>query len=201
MLIRRLVPRALIPIAFVLTAVPGAAGAAAEDRVSEASLPSLERFSEVDTRLWRGSQPDEAEFATLRDLGVRTVINLRNDDSERQAVEALGMRYVAIPLTMHAFGRSGPVPEDAVQRFFEVVDDPANGLVFVHCRRGADRTGTFVALYRIARQHWTPQAAYQEAREIGMRWWHYPVKAQLQGLGARFAPASAAPALAEETAQ
>ena len=151
-----------------------------------AAPAGLERFARVDARLLRGSQPDEAQFTQLRDLGVRTVINLRNDDSERLIVEKLGMRYVGIPVTMHAFGRSGPLSREAVARFFEVVDDPASGIVFVHCRRGADRTGTFVALYRIARQQWSSDDAYDEARNIGMRWWHYPVKGQLPGLGSAF---------------
>jgi protein tyrosine phosphatase (PTP) superfamily phosphohydrolase (DUF442 family) len=177
---------ALVLLLFVQTIGP--AIARAENTHDVAAPTGLERFARVDARLLRGSQPDEAQFARLRDLGVRTVVNLRNDDSERGIVERLGMRYVGIPVTMHAFGRSGPLSREAVARFFRVVDDPDSGIVFVHCRRGADRTGTFVALYRIARQHWSSDDAYDEARDIGMRWWHYPVKDQLPGLGSAFAP-------------
>lgn len=181
----RLGSQALFVLLFVLASLPGVARA--QDAVVGMAAPAgLERFARVDARLLRGSQPDEAQFTQLRDLGVRTVINLRNDDSERLIVEKLGMRYVGIPVTMHAFGRSGPLSREAVARFFEVVDDPASGIVFVHCRRGADRTGTFVALYRIARQQWSSDDAYDEARNIGMRWWHYPVKGQLPGLGSAF---------------
>ena len=47
------------------------------------------------------------------------------------------------------FGPGGELPRRAVERFFEVIDDPASGPIFVHCQRGADRTGAFVGLYRV----------------------------------------------------
>ena len=39
---------------------------------------------------------------------------------------------------------------------------PSRQKVFVHCKRGADRTGVFVAAYRIAFDHWTPTQAMAE---------------------------------------
>jgi protein-tyrosine phosphatase len=54
--------------------------------------------------------------------------------------------------------------------------------VFVHCKRGADRTGAVVGLYRVLRQDWSVDRAYDEARAIGMRWWYSGVKKQLEGL-------------------
>jgi hypothetical protein len=52
-------------------------------------------------------------------------------------------------------------------------------------------------MYRVARQGWTPEAAYDEARAIGMRWWHYPVKGYLEDFAARLlAPATAGTAAA-----
>jgi protein tyrosine/serine phosphatase len=145
----------------------------------------------VDGRLWRGSQPDPSGFRALRDLGVRTVVSLRDDDedAERRIVESLGMAFVNIPVTMKPFGMSGDVPSNAIARFFSLVDNPANGPVFLHCRRGADRTGTFVALYRVVRQGWDIDRAYDEARALGMRWWHSHVKDELKSLSASIPPA------------
>src|SRR5262245_17515620 len=39
----------------------------------------VERFHRVDTRLFRGAQPTEAGLKALRDAGVQTIINLRDD--------------------------------------------------------------------------------------------------------------------------
>jgi protein tyrosine phosphatase (PTP) superfamily phosphohydrolase (DUF442 family) len=78
------------------------------------------------------------------------VVSFRTSADERALVEALGMTDVQIPVSFGWLG--GDLPEQAVARFFEIVDDPARGPIFFHCKRGADRTGAFAALYRIVRQ-------------------------------------------------
>jgi len=42
--------------------------------------------------------------------------------------------------------------------------------VFVHCKRGADRTGTIIGCYRIAHEGWTADRALSEAKQYGMSW-------------------------------
>lgn len=142
------------------------------------------RFEQVDAALFRGGQPDAAGFEYLKRLGIRTIVNLRKNDEERALVEAMGFRYVSLSTGLTPFGFGGTLSPDVVRRFFEIVDDPASGPVFLHCRRGADRTGTLIAMHRIARQGWTAAAAYDEARSIGMRWWHFPVKRYLESFAA-----------------
>ena len=73
-----------------------------QSRAADATAP-IERFVQVDDRLFRGAQPDVAGFKYLRDLGVRTIINLREAKdgerlNEREIVESLGMKYVNIPV-------------------------------------------------------------------------------------------------------
>jgi protein tyrosine phosphatase (PTP) superfamily phosphohydrolase (DUF442 family) len=153
--------------------------------VPEAGAP-IKRFMQVAPSLYRGAQPDAEGFTFLRDLGIRTVVSLRNDDSERALVEELGMRFVHIPVTFRIFG--GEMPQETAERFLAVVDDPAAGRVFVHCKRGADRTGAFVGLYRVLRQGWGLKRAYDEARDIGMRWWYSGVKDELDELARVLGP-------------
>lgn len=154
----------------------------------------ITRFLQVDDRLYRGGQPDAAGFKALRDLGVKTIVTLRTGESaeaERKLVTSLGMTFVQIPIAQRPFGVT--LPTEAITRFFEIVDNPASGKVFLHCRRGADRTGTFAGLYRIARQGWDSAKAYDEARGIGMRWWYFPMKDRLKDFAATLPPASATP--------
>lgn len=143
---------------------------------SAPAIPTIVRFGQVDGHLFRGGQPELKDFGKLRDLGINTVVSLREEDSERATVEALGMKFVHLPVTMKPFGASGPVSRATIAAFFKVVDDPSSGNVFVHCRHGKDRTGLFVSMYRITRQGWDADAAYREARNIGMAWWHFPAK-------------------------
>ena len=72
--------------------------------------------------------------------------------------------------------------------FFQAVDTAGPGAVFVHCRRGTDRTGAIVAFYRIARQGWDRDKAAKEARDVGMRPWYRGLQQQIR----EFTPPAAA---------
>jgi protein tyrosine/serine phosphatase len=56
-------------------------------------------------------------------------------------------------------------------------------MVFVHCHRGADRTGALVSFYRIVRHNWDSVRAYAEARQIGMRSWYTGLRRQIEEFG------------------
>jgi tyrosine-protein phosphatase SIW14 len=130
--------------------------------------PEIANFHQVDTKVFRGAQPAPREFQDLARLGIKTVLNLREESharSEKKIVEAAGMRYVSIPMN------GIEAPSDAqIAHALAVIEDDANGPVFVHCRRGADRTGTVIACYRIAHDQWPNQKALEEARSLGMSW-------------------------------
>jgi len=49
-----------------------------------------------------------------------------------------------------------------------LLNDTASGPVFVHCKRGADRTGTVIAVYRISHYSWDNKKALTEAKSYGM---------------------------------
>ena len=153
------------------------------------ATPPIERFFKVDDRLLRGAQPDLAGFKYLRDLGVRTIINLREAKdaerlNEREIVESLGMKYVNIPVKDgNFFTRSRRIPPEAIQSFFQIIDASDAGTVFVHCHRGADRTGALVSFYRIVRHNWDSVRAYTEARQIGMRSWYKGLQQQIEEFG------------------
>jgi protein tyrosine/serine phosphatase len=169
-------------LAVLTTSVVSLSPAAAPDATLKVPI---ERFQQVDERLYRGAQPTAEAFRRLRDLGVRTVVNLRMEadarkTGEQRTVESLGMRYVAIPVEDgNFFTRSRRIPEEAIRDFFATVEDNDRRPVFVHCHRGADRTGALVAFYRIARHGWDNQRALKEAREIGMRSWYHGLHDQI----------------------
>ncbi len=136
----------------------------------ETTLPGLPRFAQVAEGFYRSGQPNAVGFQYLARLGVKTVIDLRGPgeraERERALVESLGMRYVNIPLS----GWRRP-QDEAVLRILALLADPAARPVLVHCRRGADRTGVIVALYRILYEGWDPERAYREMRAFGFRWY------------------------------
>jgi uncharacterized protein (TIGR01244 family) len=134
----------------------------------------IKRFIKIDEGLYRGEQPKESEFEWLKAQGIRTVVNFRREDDERVFVEKLGLRYVHIPLSA-----SKRIPDEAIHQFLALMKEADQKPIFIHCRRGADRTGVMVGFYRIAEQGWDGERAYREAREIGMRPWYGNLKKQL----------------------
>lgn len=141
----------------------------------------LPKFSSVNDKLYRGGQPTAQGIDALRRLGVRTVVDLRDDDdraaAERERVTAAGMRFINVPLS-NWFG-----PKDAsIDEVLRIIDTPENQPVFVHCRRGSDRTGTVIAAYRILREGWEFKRALSEAESFGLGWWQFWMRDYLSDL-------------------
>ena len=121
-------------------------------------MPNLYRIS---GELYRGDQPSAQGMQNLKDLGLKTIINLRSFHSDRDEIGDTGLAYEHI--TMKAWH---PEEEDVV-RFLKIVTDPKRAPVLVHCQHGADRTGTMIAVYRIAVQGWSKDEAIREMTEGG----------------------------------
>jgi tyrosine-protein phosphatase SIW14 len=137
------------------------------------SVQGIKNFYQVDDHVYRGGQPSEDGFRYLAQAGVKTVLDLREAGSrsaaEEKAVTALGMKYVNIPM-------SGLIPPTnaEVTRALGLLEDNTTGPVFVHCQRGADRTGAVIAAYRIDHDHWENARALEEAMADGMSFFQFP---------------------------
>jgi len=132
--------------------------------IEKPGLPNLHRVSDD---LYRGAQPKPEGFAQLKKLGVRTVVNLRLTHSDRDEMKEAGLVAGTDLKYVHIRMEAWDADEDELVEFLEVVADPANRPVFVHCQHGADRTGTAVATYRIVCQGWSKADAIDEMRNGG----------------------------------
>ncbi|HEY2016644.1 MAG TPA: tyrosine-protein phosphatase [Bryobacteraceae bacterium] len=131
-------------------------------------IPGLPNFHQVSENVYRGGQPLPEGWQALAKMGVKTVIDLRREDEhstadEARAVKAAGMQYVNFPL-------KGVVAPDneVVAKVLALLNSGTP--VFLHCKRGADRTGAMIACYRVAHDHWQNDQAVKEAKSLGMRW-------------------------------
>jgi len=137
---------------------PPARPAAWAIRVERPGLPNL---FQVSPDLYRGAQPKKEGIPELESLGIKTVLSLRFFHDDSSVLGGASLKSEVIPfLTWH------PEDEDVV-RFLRIVSDPSKTPVFVHCRRGIDRTGTMVAIYRIVVQGWSREEAIREMTEGG----------------------------------
>ena len=136
------------------------ANAHATERLN--NLPGLSNVGRVAPGILRGAQPGKEGYATLKSMGIKTVIDMRTSESEKKQVEAAGMRAIAIPIEMTRDGLKAKVDQVVA-----LMADPANQPVYVHCRHGQDRTGIVVAAYRMKQQGWSLADAETEMQAFG----------------------------------
>ena len=154
------------------SAISMAAAAAVVDRsrpehwatpvAASSGLPNLNRVS---PSLYRSAQPTRKGFALLSsqaslvkgDQPIKTVVSLRafNDDGPKVASTS------DLRLEQIRFKTWHPEDEDVV-KFLRIATTPAMQPVLVHCLHGSDRTGTMVAIYRLAYEGWTKAQATEE---------------------------------------
>lgn len=136
-------------------------------------LQGIPNAGKIGDSLYRGAQPREKGLPELKKLGITAIVDLRGEDAgkiawERQHAEALGMRFVHIPVSGWA-----PPTDDQVVQFLSLFRNDPQQKIFVHCRFGDDRTGVFVATYRMALEKWPAEQAEKEMYFFGFNgFWH-----------------------------
>ena len=122
----------------------------------------VDNFGKVNDHLYRGAQPNSRNYEQLAALGVKTILDLREDakDGARAEAERAGLRYINLPLKDKQYPQTG-----AASRFLEIVNDSANWPVYMHCAGGRHRTGAMSAVYRMSVDGWDIDQAYEEMKQ------------------------------------
>ncbi len=121
-------------------------------------LPNLHR---VTPTLYRGAQPTAVGMRQLRTMGIKTVLNLRSFNSDREEIRGTGLAYE------HIYMKAWHPEREDIIRFLQITTDTNRQPVFVHCQHGADRTGLMCAVYRVAVCNWTKAEAIREMTQGG----------------------------------
>lgn len=174
-------------LAIVVAILSGCATAPKSDTVpdqqGQARVAPIGNFHVVDTMeskpMYRGAQPaDDAQWAFLSGLGVKTVLKLNEYvgqgstvEQERQAAEKYGIRVIPAymqpedyPRTLNPFA----VPADAdVKAALKVMEDPANRPLYIHDSHGRDTAGLLVAMYRLRQNNFCKDKAFDEMKQFG----------------------------------
>ena len=169
------------PIALLVFCLPALAG----------SVPGIKNFEQVDAHVYRGAQPTDEGFQYLAKLRVKTIVDLREADgrskAEERVVTGAGMQYVNVPMTGHT-----PPTEPEIAKILALLENSATGPVFVHCMRGADRTGAVIAAYHIDHDKWENARALADAKAHRMSFFQFPRQQYILGFRPRIVEANAA---------
>jgi tyrosine-protein phosphatase SIW14 len=127
--------------------------------------------------LYRSGQMSVAGLQqAIHDYDIKTVVSLRDvvvpgeppgDVEEEAYCEKHEINFHRLaPAGWYA--KDGPAPvEAAIRTFNKIMANPANYPVLVHCFAGVHRTGAYVAVYRMEREHWSNTRAISEVKDFG----------------------------------
>jgi len=136
---------------------------------------TIKNFGQMDMHFYRGAQPQPEDYKALAALGIKTIIDLRDDPTsyEKANAEALGIKYVNIPMS----DTHKPASEQ-VETFIHLAKDESNWPFYVHCIGGRHRTGLIGAIYRYNNDGWDFDTVYREMKNYDYysRWGHGAIK-------------------------
>lgn len=154
--------------------------------VAQQTDVKIKNFGQMDDRFYRGAQPKEEDYRQLAAIGIKTIVDLRDDptDYEKREAEAAGIRYVNIPMSDKDYPETSKIDE-----FLKLVDDPTTGKFYVHCAGGRHRTGVIGAVYRFNHYNWNYDQVYAEMKKYDFytRWGHGEMKKFVQNYAINFA--------------
>ena len=123
---------------------------------------NIKNFGQMDHVLYRGGQPSETDYKALASIGIKTIVDLRNDKETfaRVCRRSSGPEILQYPEWMAFRLRA----RQTLAKFLKIVNDPASGKVYMHCKAGIHRTGAMGAVYRIADDGWDYDKTFAEMK-------------------------------------
>lgn len=158
----------------------------AKTRAEKASKPKedLPNFHQVHPFLYRSGEPTKEGLRKAKEMGITTILDLRNpgemDFDEKEVSRELGLKYIHM-----AMNSAAPTDKQVKKLMAEIdkakektgTDSPSKDAVLVHCAHGSDRTGCMIGIWRVKRDGYDYDKAYQEMR----KYWFTPKFTNLSG--------------------
>ena len=117
-------------------------------------------FYRVNNQIYRSAQPDATGFHALQQMGVASVLSLRQTLSDALLAKGADLGLFRVPIKLrYVAEKNGARVVQAVRNLWAGMQ---RGPVLVHCHHGADRTGLICALWRVLYQGWSRQSAIDE---------------------------------------
>jgi uncharacterized protein (TIGR01244 family) len=137
-------------------------------QVLKKDIAGVSTFAQLESTIACGGSTKPEAIREIRNMGFKSVINLRLAteegamvEEEGAAVRAAGMNYVHLP-----FNAQSPDPQ-LIDNFIAAVTKPANTPSYVHCAAGG-RAAALWMIKRVKADGWTVDRALVEANALGL---------------------------------
>lgn len=127
----------------------------------------------VPSKIYCGGQPLTKEsWAYIESLGVETVIKLNYpDEGVDDGAVAFGMKVIDCSMPPRDLPQALGKPDiEAVNKALTELSNPNNGITYIHCSHGQDRTRLIVGMFLVKYRNWTCHAAYKNMLKHGFHW-------------------------------
>ncbi len=126
-------------------------------------MPGLHNLVAFHDGFISGSAPeDRTAFASLSELGIRTIISVDGAEPDVEAARTHGIRYIHLPIGYNGF-------DDARRRQLvrATRDAMRDGPVYIHCHHGKHRSAAAAAVIAASLGWMTPQEGVERMRYSG----------------------------------
>lgn len=116
---------------------------------------NLGNWHRLDEKVYRAAQPSRKGFEEAVKLGIKNVLNLRDNHSDDAKTKGLKIKTYRVEM------EADDINEKDLIKALRIIKN-SDGPIVIHCWHGSDRTGLLCASYRIVFQNWTKEAATDE---------------------------------------
>jgi protein tyrosine/serine phosphatase len=141
--------------------IPAAAAVRPVQWAEPVEMEGVSNLHRISPTLYRSEQPTALGMKNLEKLGIRTVINLRAFNDDKDEVKGTSLRTERVKIL------TWRIDDKHVIEVMRMLKKAENGPFLIHCQHGADRTGLMSAMYRVLEQGWTPEDALTELIDGG----------------------------------
>jgi len=141
--------------------IPAAAAVRPVQWAEPVEMEGVSNLHRISPTLYRSEQPTALGMKNLEKLGIRTVINLRAFNDDKDEVKGTSLRTERVKIL------TWRIDDKHVIEVMRMLKKAENGPFLIHCQHGADRTGLMSAMYRVLEQSWTPEDALKELIDGG----------------------------------
>ena len=155
-------------------------------------IATLPFFHRLDENYTRGGEPARGGIETLKQLGIKALVDLRSNydytDEIGIAAERSGLQYYRAPMSVW-----DPPTDNKAKEFVALVTDKTKGPFYVFCADGVNRVGEMSAIYRVANSKWTVAEALKEIDEMGFSPYYWSLRNYVYTYARKYHPQALPP--------